>query len=186
MTVNAEAAFTPEEVLTSVRTGSAEIGVLGSAEPTVAADLDVVSLERQALVLISGPDDDGSERGSPCRARTFRMPADRVSARIADARSRRRRPCQWHRSQHRRRNRPPHIDSADGPQRTGPRRDARVVDGDRPAVPELGCRPSLPSPTSTWRPSAGEHHLTTPATALMAEARAYAARVKRAGSRSPR
>ena len=59
VTVNAEAAFTPEEVLALVRTGSAEIGVLGSAEPTVAADLDVVSLERQALVLISGPDDDG-------------------------------------------------------------------------------------------------------------------------------
>ena len=34
VTVNAEAAFTPEEVLTLVRTGSAEIGVLGSAEPT--------------------------------------------------------------------------------------------------------------------------------------------------------
>jgi DNA-binding transcriptional LysR family regulator len=59
VTVNAEAAFTPEEVLTLVRTGSAEIGVLGSPEPTVAADLDVVSLERQPLVLISGPDDDG-------------------------------------------------------------------------------------------------------------------------------
>jgi DNA-binding transcriptional LysR family regulator len=59
VTVNAEAAFTPEEVLALVRTGSAEIGVLGSAQPTVAADLDVVSLERQALVLISGPDDDG-------------------------------------------------------------------------------------------------------------------------------
>ena len=59
VTVNAEAAFTPEEVLALVRTGSAEIGILGSPEPTVAADLDVISLERQALVLISGPDDDG-------------------------------------------------------------------------------------------------------------------------------
>ena len=55
VTVNAEAAFTPEEVLGLVRSGSAEIGVLGSAEPTAAADLDVVPLERQALVLISGP-----------------------------------------------------------------------------------------------------------------------------------
>ena len=52
VTVNAEAAFTPEEVLALVRTGSAEVGILGSAEPTVAADLDVVSLEHQALVLI--------------------------------------------------------------------------------------------------------------------------------------
>ena len=59
MTVNAEAAFTPEEVLASVRTGAAEIGVLGSAEPTQAADLDVVPLERQPLVLISGSEDDG-------------------------------------------------------------------------------------------------------------------------------
>ena len=57
VTVNAEAAFTPEEVLGLVRSGSAEIGVLGSAEPTAAADLDVVPLERQALVLISGPQD---------------------------------------------------------------------------------------------------------------------------------
>ena len=59
VTVNAEAAFTPEEVLALVRTGSAEIGILGSAQPTQAADLDVIPLERQALVLISGPDDDG-------------------------------------------------------------------------------------------------------------------------------
>ena len=59
VTVNAEAAFTPEEVLGLVRTGSAEIGILGSPEPTQAADLDVIPLERQALVLISGPDDDG-------------------------------------------------------------------------------------------------------------------------------
>ena len=58
VTVNAEAAFTPEEVLSLVRTGSAEIGILGSPEPTQAADLDVIALERQALVLISGPNDD--------------------------------------------------------------------------------------------------------------------------------
>ena len=69
VTVNAEAAFTPEEVLALVRTGSAEIGVLGSADPTVAADLDVVALERQALVLISGPDDDGPTTNAS-RART--------------------------------------------------------------------------------------------------------------------
>ena len=42
----------------------AEIGVLGSAEPTVAVHLDVVSLESQALVLISGPDDDGPTEDS--------------------------------------------------------------------------------------------------------------------------
>lgn len=59
VTVNAEAAFTPEEVLSLVRSGAAEIGVLGSSEPTQAADLDVIPLERQALVLISGPEDAG-------------------------------------------------------------------------------------------------------------------------------
>ena len=58
VTVNAEAGFTPEEVLDSVRSGTCEIGVLGSAQPTRASDLDVVELESQALVLISGPDDE--------------------------------------------------------------------------------------------------------------------------------
>ncbi|WP_197374258.1 LysR family transcriptional regulator [Mycolicibacterium baixiangningiae] len=61
VTVNVEAGFTPEEVLASVRAGSCEIGVLGSADPTRAADLDVVELESQALVLISGPDEDISD-----------------------------------------------------------------------------------------------------------------------------
>jgi DNA-binding transcriptional LysR family regulator len=57
VTVNAEAGFTPEEVLDSVRSGVCEIGVLGSAGPTRAPDLDVIALESQALVLISGPDE---------------------------------------------------------------------------------------------------------------------------------
>jgi DNA-binding transcriptional LysR family regulator len=56
VTVNAEAGFTPDEVLDSVRSGACEIGILGSAEPTRAADLEVIELESQALVLISGPD----------------------------------------------------------------------------------------------------------------------------------
>ncbi|MDV3123491.1 LysR family transcriptional regulator [Mycobacterium sp. 21AC1] len=59
--VNAEAGFTPQEVLDSVRSGACEIGVLGSAEATRAPDLDVVELESQALVLISGPDDECRE-----------------------------------------------------------------------------------------------------------------------------
>lgn len=58
VTVNAEAGFTPEEVLESVRSGTCEIGVLGSAQLIRATDLDVVELESQALVLISGPADD--------------------------------------------------------------------------------------------------------------------------------
>ena len=42
VTVNAEAAFTPEEVLHAVRTGVCEIGILGSPLPRcVAPELDV-------------------------------------------------------------------------------------------------------------------------------------------------
>jgi DNA-binding transcriptional LysR family regulator len=79
VTVNAEAAFTPEEVLALVRTGSAEIGVLGSAEPTVAADLDVVALERQALVQISGTRRRGARQTNGAARGSQRLPADRVS-----------------------------------------------------------------------------------------------------------
>jgi DNA-binding transcriptional LysR family regulator len=62
VTVNAEAAFTPEEVLHSVRTGACEIGVLGSPDEVRAPDLDVVALESQPLILISGPDADTPAR----------------------------------------------------------------------------------------------------------------------------
>lgn len=58
VTINAEAGFTPEEVLSAVRSGVCEIGILGSPQPTRSADLTVVDLESQPLVLISGPDDD--------------------------------------------------------------------------------------------------------------------------------
>ncbi|GAB5897559.1 LysR family transcriptional regulator [Mycolicibacterium mageritense] len=58
VTINAEAGFTPDEVLTSVRSGACEVGVLGTPEPVRAPDLEVVALESQALVLISGPDDE--------------------------------------------------------------------------------------------------------------------------------
>lgn len=61
VTVNAEAGFTAQEILDTVRSGACEIGVLGSAQPTRASDLDVIPLESQALVLISGPDDDVSD-----------------------------------------------------------------------------------------------------------------------------
>ena len=57
LTVNTRTGFTPEEILDSVRSGTCEIGVLGSAQPTLAPDLDVIELESQALVLISGPDE---------------------------------------------------------------------------------------------------------------------------------
>ncbi|TFV56592.1 LysR family transcriptional regulator [Mycobacterium sp. PS03-16] len=57
VTINAEAGFTPEEILSAVRSGACEIGILGSPEPIRAADLTVVALESQPLVLISGPDE---------------------------------------------------------------------------------------------------------------------------------
>ena len=138
VTVNAEAAFTPEEVLALVRTGSAEIGVLGSAEPTQAADLDVIPLERQALVLISGPDDDGPTGRQHFARRPHRVPTHRLPTRLADAGTRRRRPRQRNRSQHRRRNRPPHIDFADGSQRTRAGRHARILDRISPPLRRPG------------------------------------------------
>lgn len=100
VTINAEAGFTPDEILDSVRSGACEIGVLGSAEPTRAPDLDVVALENQPLVLISGPDEDGppgptvrredlagrrlivSQRGSLMRALVDDVLAQGISATI--------------------------------------------------------------------------------------------------------
>ncbi len=54
VTVNAEAAFTPEEVLHAVRTGVCEIGILGSPAAVRAPELDVVALESQPLILSPG------------------------------------------------------------------------------------------------------------------------------------
>ena len=58
MTVSADAAFTVEDVVTSVRNGSAEIGLLGSDSPIKVPDVDVIQLERQPLVLIINPQAD--------------------------------------------------------------------------------------------------------------------------------
>jgi DNA-binding transcriptional LysR family regulator len=177
VTVNAEAAFTPEEVLALVRSGSAEIGVLGSAEPTVAADLDVISLEHQALVLISGPDDDGptgasisredltgcrlivSQRGSLMRALV-----DEVLARGTDV-----------------------SIVAEIAHRTSIL--PMVLNGlGRAVMPAAwtesarrsGARVQTITPESYLHVAAvsRRNHLTTPATALMVEARAYARSVQ--------
>jgi DNA-binding transcriptional LysR family regulator len=173
VTVNAEAAFTPEEVLALVRTGSAEIGVLGSAESTVAADLDVVSLERQALVLISEPDDGPtdecisreeltgcrlivSQRGSLMRALVDEVLASGTDVRIV----------------------------AEIAHRTSIL--PMVLNGvGRAVMPaswtesarRSGARVQTITPESYLHVAAVSRrdHLTTPATALMAEARAYAA-----------
>ncbi|MEX5271834.1 LysR family transcriptional regulator [Kocuria sabuli] len=55
VTVNVGAAFTPEEVTDAVRTGNAEIGILGSDRPFRSAEVDVMHLEQQPLVLIVSP-----------------------------------------------------------------------------------------------------------------------------------
>ena len=101
VTINAEAAFTAEEVLSGVRRGTSEIGILGSAEPTRAPDLHVVALESQALVLISGSDEEGptgstvsredlngcrfivSQRGSLMRALVDDIVAEGINVTIA-------------------------------------------------------------------------------------------------------
>ncbi|HKU10773.1 LysR family transcriptional regulator [Sinomonas sp.] len=69
VTINVEAAFTPDDVIESVRSGSCEIGVLGSERLVRAAGVDVMQLERQPLVLITNPQtaalgDGGSVRRS--------------------------------------------------------------------------------------------------------------------------
>jgi DNA-binding transcriptional LysR family regulator len=58
VTVSVDAAFTPEEVADAVRTGRAEIGVLGSEHPFRSAEVEVMHLEQQPLVLIVAPQAD--------------------------------------------------------------------------------------------------------------------------------
>lgn len=58
LTVDVEAAFTPEEVVESVRSGRTELGLLGTPGDPRAGELAVLPLERQPLVLLSAPDPD--------------------------------------------------------------------------------------------------------------------------------
>jgi DNA-binding transcriptional LysR family regulator len=58
MTVTADAAFTPEDVVQAVKAGRAELGLLGAATPPHTGGLRVLPIEDQPLVLISPPDDD--------------------------------------------------------------------------------------------------------------------------------
>src|SRR5215207_2625548 len=70
MTVTADAAFTPEDVVQAVKAGRAELGLLGAATPPHTGGLRVLPIEEQPLVLISPPEDDpppdqrGREPGS--------------------------------------------------------------------------------------------------------------------------
>ncbi|WP_245646286.1 LysR family transcriptional regulator [Nocardiopsis trehalosi] len=55
MSVHVAAAFTADEVVRAVRSGAAEVGLLGSAVLPRAAGLDVLAVEDQPLVLLSPP-----------------------------------------------------------------------------------------------------------------------------------
>ena len=56
--LNVEAAFTPEEVIESVRNGSTEIGLAGAATAIRVPGVEVLALERQPLILIVNPQAD--------------------------------------------------------------------------------------------------------------------------------
>lgn len=58
VTVSVESAFTSDDVVAAVRDGSAEIGLLGADRPFRAADIDVLPLDRQPLVLVLNPQAD--------------------------------------------------------------------------------------------------------------------------------
>jgi DNA-binding transcriptional LysR family regulator len=57
MSVIADAAFTPEEVVQAVKSGQSEVGLLGAASAPHTGGLDVLPIEDQPLVLISPPPD---------------------------------------------------------------------------------------------------------------------------------
>jgi DNA-binding transcriptional LysR family regulator len=62
--LNVSAAFTPEEVIESVRNGSTEIGLAGSPTPILVPGVQVLELEKQPLILIVNPqaNDFGAEK----------------------------------------------------------------------------------------------------------------------------
>jgi DNA-binding transcriptional LysR family regulator len=62
--LNVGAAFTPEEVIESVRTGSTEIGLAGSPNPIRVPGVQVLELERQPLILIVNPQADTFRPGT--------------------------------------------------------------------------------------------------------------------------
>jgi DNA-binding transcriptional LysR family regulator len=56
MSVTVDGAFTPEEVIHSVQTGRAEVGLLGAASAPLSGGLRVLPIEDQPLTLISPPE----------------------------------------------------------------------------------------------------------------------------------
>lgn len=75
ITMNVDAAFVPDEVLDAVRTGASEIGFLGSPSEVKAADLTVIAIEVQELVLVTAP-------GGPFAGRTSITAADLAGHRL--------------------------------------------------------------------------------------------------------
>ncbi len=63
MTVTADAAFTPDEVVQAVKAGRAELGLLGAASPPHTGGLRVLPIEEQPLVLISPPEEEPGDHG---------------------------------------------------------------------------------------------------------------------------
>ncbi|KRE91248.1 LysR family transcriptional regulator [Arthrobacter sp. Soil764] len=61
--LNVGAAFTPEEVIESVRSGSTEIGLAGSPTAIRVPGVEVLELERQPLILIVNPQADTFRAG---------------------------------------------------------------------------------------------------------------------------
>ncbi|MFC7531520.1 LysR family transcriptional regulator [Actinoplanes sp. GCM10030250] len=62
VTVSIDAAFVPDDVIDAVRTGAAEIGLLGAPAAIQLADLAVTALEDQPLVLVTAPGGPFSDR----------------------------------------------------------------------------------------------------------------------------
>ncbi|WP_190814789.1 LysR family transcriptional regulator [Saccharopolyspora pogona] len=58
VTVAADAAFTPEEVVQKVKQGSCELGLVGAQEDVQAPGVDVLPLEAQDFVLVGAADTD--------------------------------------------------------------------------------------------------------------------------------
>lgn len=54
-----DAAFSSEEVVENVRAGSSEVGVLGTRWPFEMAGVDTLHLEKQPVILVVNPADDG-------------------------------------------------------------------------------------------------------------------------------
>ncbi|MCV2490777.1 LysR family transcriptional regulator [Geodermatophilus sp. YIM 151500] len=82
MTVTADAAFTPEEVVQAVKAGRAELGLLGAASPPHTGGLRVLPIEEQPLVLVSPPGDDAPEEPPDAAGRRTATREDLAGVRL--------------------------------------------------------------------------------------------------------